>query len=530
MPRSPEEITQSRFLVTLRGYDREQVHEFLGEVAQQVGDLTRANAELERALAEVRARAADAGATESAPATEVERPYAALGEETQRILEAAQETAAEITRKARQEADRQIQAARQESARAIADGERQREQAEQLVARLEEYRGQLASDLAGVGQVIDEVLGELAPAESAPTVREALSGPEELADPQADSEERPDPVQRSQPHPPVGDLAPEVASVPDADLAPEALEAELLAVADEPAQPAVELAPALALVADPDPEPAPGPDPEPAPEDPGDLVSVSGLGPEPTVEEGEDPAAALRPSISAEESESFDASPVSLRADALEPLHPKMLRRLKRGLSDLQNITLDRLRRTEGKSDEEMSFSDEELQTLADVAEPFLAHSYDAGVTSAAVLAGRSLSSPERARSLVDDFVADTGQRIEESLGASLRIGFAKDEGLSALNDRVGAVFLELKGVAADELSAVHLIRSYEFGLLDAWEQGGVSERAWVLGRELRCPEGRCRQNDEIGAADVTKAFPSGHEVPPVHVGCTCTTVPVLES
>lgn len=41
-------------------------------------------------------------------------------------------------------------------------------------------------------------------------------------------------------------------------------------------------------------------------------------------------------------------------------------------------------------------------------------------------------------------------------------------------------------------------------------------------------PESRCRQNERVGPLDVGEVFPSGHDVPPIHVGCTCTTVPLL--
>jgi len=50
--------------------------------------------------------------------------------------------------------------------------------------------------------------------------------------------------------------------------------------------------------------------------------------------------------------------------------------------------------------------------------------------------------------------------------------------------------------------------------------------REWVMGREPRCPEAKCRTNEGSGGVAVGESFPSGHDVPPIHVGCTCTTIP----
>jgi Xaa-Pro aminopeptidase len=69
----------------------------------------------------------------------------------------------------------------------------------------------------------------------------------------------------------------------------------------------------------------------------------------------------------------------------------------------------------------------------------------------------------------------------------------------------------------------------YELGLLDAWAAGDIAQRRWVLGAEPRCPEARCRHNGQAGALPLGEAFPSGHVAPPVHPGCTCTTLPALE-
>ena len=97
--------------MSLRGYDRDEVDAFLDEVADSFSQL----------LADGGAAQVDAADTaiesvveddvvepdpvvETAPVV-AESPFAAIGAETQRILDAAQEAGEEIRRKAQSEAD-----------------------------------------------------------------------------------------------------------------------------------------------------------------------------------------------------------------------------------------------------------------------------------------------------------------------------------------------------------------------------------------------------------------------------------------
>ena len=603
---SPEEIADRQFLVSIRGYDRDEVHAFLTEVAETVEGLQQRRDELERAVAAATTQAA----ADAHDAADAPPDFGAVGEETKRVLEAAAHAGEEIRRKARQEADRELQAARRDAARVIAEAERRRERIESAIATLEERRNALSGELRNVASSVDRIIESLAGDDEAPSVRQALaaaaakahrageaggaeplrrgaqeatstgsssgdSAPAATSVPRARAEPGPQP--EPEPHrgaPPVdgaGDAAPappkqpevaqpgsggdapapadadpveaaqedaETVAAATAGVAPER-RAEAEPAADDDPSPAEEAGPAAdgparaeeaeePVAAD---GPAPAEEPELAADGPAPLeeAELAADGPAPA-EEAEEPVAAGEPAP-AEEPVAEQETPTSLRAGALEPLHPKMVRRLKRGLSDVQNLVLDRLRRATPRTTiEELTPSDEELAQLGELVGLYLDDAYLGGVSAAGVLAGRRLPTPELERTLTVGFVADCGHRVRDPLVATLRMGLSADEALPSLNDRVGAVFAELKGTAADELSATHLIRAYELGLLDTWQAGGVSHRRWLLGREPRCPEGRCRQNDHSGEVAVTEPFPSGHDVPPVHVGCTCTTIPVPES
>ncbi len=229
----------------------------------------------------------------------------------------------------------------------------------------------------------------------------------------------------------------------------------------------------------------------------------------------------------AADSDEERTDPQGLRAAALSPLHPRLVRKVKRELQEIQNIALDKLRRAKGQGDvEDFLPSDQDTSGIGEGAADLLEQAWRAGVASAGVLAERELSTPEEPPPLADEFLEDAAQRVRSGLSSTLRMGLSAEEGPQALSDRVGAVFSEFKGASAEELAATHLIRAYEQGLLGAWRAGGISARRWVMGREPRCPEAKCRTNDQGGAVAVGDQFPSGHDVPPIHVGCTCTTVP----
>jgi hypothetical protein len=205
------------------------------------------------------------------------------------------------------------------------------------------------------------------------------------------------------------------------------------------------------------------------------------------------------------------------------------VRKLKRELQEVQNIALDRVRRSGGRGEvDDFLPQGEDAKILGEGAGEYLEQAWRSGATAAGTLAERDFGEPGDTPELAMAFVDEAGERVRASLGATLRMGMSAGEPPQGLSDRIGAVFSELKGTSAEELAATHLIRAYEMGLLGQWQRGGIKARQWVLGREPRCPEARCRQNDQTGPLPLGEPFPSGHDVPPVHVGCTCTTVPVV--
>ncbi|MPZ73879.1 MAG: DivIVA domain-containing protein [Nitriliruptorales bacterium] len=517
-------------MVSLRGYDRDEVHAFLGRVAEQLGETEARATQLQQRLDRLKAQQPSIAATaEPAPAAqqaaspEPSSMFAEVGKETQRILEAAQEAGQQIQRKARQEVDRDLKSARGQAAKLIAEGERRREHIERIVAEMEQRRAAMSVQLRDISRTIEQTLTELGQSDSAFTVRQATGpdSPDTAASPAAAAQE---------------ELAGEGEAPPlePAEPARQVLES----VAQGGAQALTEEAPAAPAPPGSDenapedspPEPALGPDEASRP--------ATGAPVQPGAEEGPDTpvstqhSAATEPAITAETSPAAPeaeapSDPQGLRAAALSPLHPKLVRKVKRELQEIQNIALDRVRRAKGGGEAgDFLPRDEDTSGLGEGSAELLEQAWRAGVGSAGVLADRDLGTPAGIPDLADVFLRDASDRVRSGLSSTLRMGLSANEAAQGLSDRIGAAFSEFKGAQAEELAATHLIRAYEQGLLAAWSAGGIDGRRWVLGREPRCPEARCRTNDKGGDVPVGEPFPSGHDVPPVHVGCTCTTIP----
>jgi DivIVA domain-containing protein len=601
---TPEDITARSFLVSLRGYDRDEVHAFLAQVADQLRDLQERIDELEEALTTPAPASAPDPAPVAAPAAAPAAPtsttdlFAQIGQETQRILEAAQTAGDELRRKAeadaeaelreahaeaereleaaraeaererttaRAEADRELKTARAESTKVIAEGERRREATEAVVAALTERRDALAATLRTLGKTVEQTLRELVPdAEPTATLREAVTAeadreaastldvPPTAAEPVVVAHE-PDEVPDDGAA--TDDAAPDAetngaatdAAATDAaatDGAEDDAEVEAPDVAEtaelDPAAVAAATAPMRAAEA----SAAPDVEAEDAADDADDAATPEAA--EPTL----DPAADADDATAAVEDErdvaavevmdddalsSSDLDPglleqaQALRAQALAPLHPKLVRKLKRGLQDVQNGLLDRIRRAEAKGTVTDFVPDAEaLGALDDLAEEFLVTAWWGGTASGELLAGEEVDAPEPDRDLAPDLTAALTDQLLTALEAALAEGLAAGEDVIGIGERVGRVFSDLKEEPVEELSALALLRTYEEGLAAAWQVGGPTHRHWALAAEPACTDARCAANNRSGPAPLGAPFPSGHDAPPVRVGCNCTTVPLI--
>ncbi len=161
-PSSPASIAEAGFSTGRRGFDQNEVRDFLRMVAAELGRLQERERFLEREL-----RTAQASPDLSSAQLDDETVTRLLGEETARVLTAARESAGEIRAKAEQAAARLLSEASEDAARirqeaeleasrrradAAADAEAETEMAKQqgreMVNEARAYRERVLSELA----------------------------------------------------------------------------------------------------------------------------------------------------------------------------------------------------------------------------------------------------------------------------------------------------------------------------------------------------------------------------------------------
>lgn len=587
---TPDEIASRQFLVSLRGYDRDEVDRFLEQVADTVAGLQRRLRELEDELEAEPSRAQAArDAAPAVPATvsadSPQQAFKALGEETTRILVAAEESARAIKQKAEERAQQEVETARREArdevesarrtaSKVVADAERRRNQVAEDVRGLESLRDRLADQLREVVRTTTGAMRGLAPASTESRSDDELPAVGGGGPSQPERETRPPgsapaPGGASSPQAtPVSGPTPSARSESERAPASEPLSATGAAVATpvedddldgaedlwDTATPDEALAPdrsgpqprrthvfdAMGEESDEEP-PTPEPPTEAAPEPEAALAEEPSPEPdvahEVEVESGAAPEAAdtEEPAESGDEDELTPAGATvgsrQLREQSLAAVRPGLLRKVKRALQDVQNEVLDSLRRAgDDPALDDVLPNEEGLTVLGAVGEQFLSQAYEAGLTDGAELAGELLpgdaADPARVPARSATFGAVISHEVTAALRATLRAGIEAGETSTSLSERVGEIFRDLKGPVAEVTVDEHLSRTYGYGTLDAWQALGHTAKEWVPGIAPRCPEEMRAQNADAGAVDLGAEFPTGQVVPPAHDGCDCTLVP----
>ncbi|MEX2587910.1 MAG: DivIVA domain-containing protein [Actinomycetota bacterium] len=170
----PEEVEQREFLVTLRGYSRDEVDAFKSEVAGYLRSLTAeltASAEelknvkvqLEQARAQPRsepgAREAEEAEAQTTPHREL--AFKQVAQETERILMAAEQVAEQMHARARQEAAEVLTDARRQAQHGFDQVEESKRRAERDLDSIRESRGLIASQMEDIRRRLDETINRL---------------------------------------------------------------------------------------------------------------------------------------------------------------------------------------------------------------------------------------------------------------------------------------------------------------------------------------------------------------------------------
>lgn len=492
----PDDIAQRRFLVALRGYDRDEVSTFLQEVAGEVRGLRARIAELQAELA----RATEAAAPDG---VDPRAAFQALGQETTRVLVAAEEAAQEIEARAaaaaqdredeaHREARETVDRANRQAARTIAEAERRRDAIAAEIAALREERDRFVEGLRASVASIGGVVGGLG----------QPSGPADAPAPSADGDVAPADVTQ--------DESADVLVAPEPEAPTPAPDTQPVVFDDaRPDVPAVDDAPADTAVQD------EATTDSPVVED--TTAEVEGTGPD--VEDTGPEQVAAGPSVE------------SRRDQRLGDVRTAMTRQCKRGLQEIQNEVLASIRDHGRRASlDDLLPTEAELDELGSQGADHLAVAYDGALADAAAeVDGQppaELVDGARVQAAAATFRAVLAHEVTSALRATLRAGLEAEEPEPQLSERVGEVFRDLRGPVVETAVDEHLQRTYGHGLLDAWEQLGVQGIRWQAHDEPRCPEGRCRTNAAEGVVALGEDFPSGDRVPPAHPGCTCVVVP----
>jgi DivIVA domain-containing protein len=150
---TPEQIRRREFVTTRRGYDVEQVRDYLEQLSQQVE-------QMETVLRSAKLQADAAERSQSGPRRD---PYQQLSDRFAEVLRTTDREADRIRREAKEEADRILREARMEADRIRLDAQSRAEQAREEAERaVREARSQADRTISGLSTRRDALVEQLA--------------------------------------------------------------------------------------------------------------------------------------------------------------------------------------------------------------------------------------------------------------------------------------------------------------------------------------------------------------------------------
>jgi DivIVA domain-containing protein len=150
---TPEQIRRREFVTTRRGYDVEQVRDYLDQLARQVD-------QMESMLRSAKLQADAAERAQTGPRKD---PYEQLSERFAEVLRTTDREADRIRREAKEEGDRILREARADADRIRLDAQSRAEQAREEAERaLREARTQADRTIAGLATRRDALVEQLA--------------------------------------------------------------------------------------------------------------------------------------------------------------------------------------------------------------------------------------------------------------------------------------------------------------------------------------------------------------------------------
>ncbi|MDP8959673.1 MAG: DivIVA domain-containing protein [Actinomycetota bacterium] len=214
-----------------------------------------------------------------------------------------------------------------------------------------------------------------------------------------------------------------------------------------------------------------------------------------------------------------DLDPFDLRDRLLLPVQNRVLRSIKRQLTEEQNVVLEDLRVRDGDWEPDAGPLEERLHgDLVILAQ----ESFAAGHAAAGEMSGRSVGRPRPEDADLPDptqrLAADLVGNLEQALVEGRRTG----QGSRELSATVSRVFRGWRTDESERRVRAASLSAYHRGLARALGPGPLALRWQVSGRG--CAD--CRAAAEAGAIGAEEALRGEAQLPPAHPGCACTLVP----
>ena len=527
-PSSPASVADAVFGTARRGFDQQEVRDFLRMVAAELARLQERERFLER---ELRAVQADPLASAGGGPLDDETATRLLGEEAARILQTAREGSAAIRGRAEDGAAQLLREASDEARRVREDAEleaarRRTDAAADADAELSMAKQQGREMVEEARAYRERVLGELSRRRdlARAQIEQLVHGRDRLV--QAFERARLVAVDVTAELSPLGepveyvDLTPTTGPVPI--MVPAGRIGEASSIDDlVPRQPEPEPEPEPSEVADdtvvafPTPDPHRSRtrrDPDEIDDDDVSATDVDAL----FARLRDDPPTEPEPVVFDDRLGEEEDTPFRARDAAVVPLIVAAARKLKRVLADEQNDVLDALRRQEPVTDLDALLPppDDQATRFGDAVGGELLAAVRAGAASVG-RGGRHRRPPARGR---PGRAHDRARHAAP--GAS---GRAPSPTVTAATrpspSGCGAVYREWKTQRIDEHLDDIVRLAHGQGALAALPAG--TPVTWAVDPDGP-PSPDCEDNALAGAVPAGDAFPSGHVAPPMHPGCRC--------
>ncbi len=239
----------------------------------------------------------------------------------------------------------------------------------------------------------------------------------------------------------------------------------------------------------------------------------------PAVEE-EPPAVEERPLRRGATRRRGPVDPHELRDRLLLPVANRIMRSVKRQLTEDQNIALEELRLSEAQWKPDPVGLEERLHgDLAILAQESFAAGWVAAEEMTGVPAGRPRPEKSDVPNHAPEIAAAVTEAVRKAVAESVDAGDSPQQTAATLS-RVYRLWRTDEG----EQRMFHLsAAAYHRGLSRALGRAGVTGVRWVVsGRG--CAD--CRAAQEAGPVVIGASFPGAGEVPPAHAGCGCSLLP----